>query len=287
MVLEEKRKILNKKDAGLDYGKLALDDSRSDRKLPSESQQIDIARNIYKLPNINIEDYRIGIIPSMFYISEFISISDEQYLLNSIDKAGNMDGVWQILRTRKLQCWGGDPPTYIGDNSHIEPLPPWLQSFTDHLVTSHIFPPSVTPNHVLVNRYEDDEGILHHTDGPSYVGRVAILSMNAITTMTFRPHLRSSDIGVVSGADVCSVVLEPRSLLVFTHSVYEHYMHGIYAQEVDVVGEEAPCVNAHLAGVQEGQQIRRGRRTSLTVRRRATSIPPPPPAANTAAGQII
>ena len=80
--------------------------------------------------------------------------------------------------------------------------------------------------------------------------------------MTFRSRIISSN-------DEFSLLLRPRSLLVFTEYVYSEMMHGIYdGVTSEKIGETCPCINMELAGVSEGDQIDRGPRTSLTVRKK-------------------
>ena len=80
--------------------------------------------------------------------------------------------------------------------------------------------------------------------------------------MTFRSRVPGSN-------DEFSLVLRPRSLLVFTEKVYSDMMHGIYDGVTnEKVGDTCPCINMELAGIAEGDYIERGLRTSLTVRKK-------------------
>ena len=80
--------------------------------------------------------------------------------------------------------------------------------------------------------------------------------------MSFRSRLPGCN-------DEFSLVLRPRSLLVFTGQVYSEMMHGIYDGVIsEKVGDTCPCINMALAGVSEGDIIERGPRTSLTVRKK-------------------
>lgn len=113
-------------------------------------------------------------------------------------------------------------------------------------------------DHVLINQYEATEGILHHTDGPIYLDTVAILSLSSSCLMTFRHKFRSEDIGKDEnlGQDVFSVLLQPRSLLVFSGPVYSQFMHGIAdGMPCQIVGDTAPCINMDLANVTKGQKV--------------------------------
>mmetsp|Transcript_1985 Transcript_1985/g.2102 ORF Transcript_1985/g.2102 Transcript_1985/m.2102 type:complete len:164 (-) Transcript_1985:76-567(-) len=158
----------------------------------------------------------------------------------------------------------------MSDNN--DQIPPWLEIIADNLIESCIFDDHNRPDHVLINQYEATEGILHHTDGPVYLDTVAILSLSSSCLMTFRNKFNSEDIGKDDSVseDVFSVLLQPRSLLVFSGIIYTQFMHGI-ADGTDgicqIVGSTAPCINMTLANVIEGQKIQRGKRTSLTLRK--------------------
>lgn len=219
-------------------------------------------------PFLSLEPFRMGSIPNLFYIPNFLSEEDENYLLMCINESGSRPGVWQQLRTRRLQCWGGLPSVESNVKDNLCILPHWLESLVEALTKSSIFTETGTPNHVLVNQYKAGEGILHHTDGPAYMNRVAILSLGSSAKMTFRPNLRPYEIGYVDGSDVAALILRPRSLLIFSDTIYSEYMHGIEPVLVDIISENPPCLNLTEARVTVGDEIPRSTRTSLTLRRR-------------------
>ena len=67
---------------------------------------------------------------------------------------------------------------------------------------------------------------------------------------------------------VQSLVLQPRSCVIFTAEAYTQHLHGIDEVEESVVGARCPCVNMQAAGVEAGDIISRQSRTrvSLTFR---------------------
>lgn len=211
----------------------------------------------------------IGSIKSLFYIKEFVNEQQAEAILENINNWGN-SGAWTSLRTRKLQCWGDGAS--VDDNEGMPAslsLPTWLLELVDHLVQQEVFVEEEKPNHVLINQYAADQGILHHTDGPKYRDKVAILSLQTPCIMTFRRNLKPEEIGNEYGGDVFSVVLEPRSLLVFEDLIYNDYMHGIASDVTkEVITRKAvPCVNEDIIGEDCKPAITRGPRTSLTFRR--------------------
>jgi alkylated DNA repair protein alkB family protein 6 len=123
------------------------------------------------------------------------------------------------------------------------------------------------PNHVLINDYLPGQGIMHHTDGPLYLGYVVILSLCSGALLSFRPKLDAENIGVKAANDVASVYLQPRSALIFSNEAYGSHMHGIENVADDCIHEGMALLNRQSAGIEDGIFTRR-RRISLTIRRK-------------------
>ena len=161
-----------------------------------------------------------------------------------------------------------------------ELLPWWLQSLVKELVTQGVFPADMEPNNVLINQYSNSQGILHHTDGPRYHDRVAILSLGAACLFSFRPNLKAEEIGIKPAGDVFSILLHPGSLLVFDGELYSSFQHGIDKDSpgAQIMGQTCPCLNlppnmGSANGVDyNGAGVAQGQRTSLTFRRIKQSL---------------
>lgn len=180
---------------------------------------------------------------------------------------------WKRLRGRELQNWGGLPHAR---GMVAVPLPPFLASLSKELVARGIFPSSETANHVLVNRYAAGEGILAHTDGPAYVPRAAILSLDERIMMDFTGAGPAPE--GVPGADagssrvrVGSLWLNPGSLLVLEGKAYSDLHHGIAPRVEDTVDELVFNAREKLGTI----VARPSSRTSLTFRRAAKTIQNP------------
>jgi alkylated DNA repair protein alkB family protein 6 len=204
-----------------------------------------------------LENYRVDSkYNSLYYISDIITKEYANFLLSSVNKAQSR---WIELKTRKLQLYGKLPLNQhqtVGPN-YDEIIPPWLSQLLEESAKTGIFSQEIYPNNVLINQYEADQGILHHTDGPSYHNRVAIFSLESACVMSFKPKLSPSQIGILSDGDVLSVVLQPRSLLIFSDDLYNHHMHGIYPNEsVQTVGQRGDCVNLLPSGYSKDDKVR-------------------------------
>lgn len=105
---------------------------------------------------------RVGTTPSIFYAPDFVSESESEEIMSRLysktrrAKASAQKGAaaavgagddWVKLRTRRLQCWGGQP----GEAFKPEPLPSWMEDLCDALVARGVFSAEERPNHVLVN----------------------------------------------------------------------------------------------------------------------------------------
>ena len=199
----------------------------------------------------------IGFIPSIYYTPSAIDVEMEFKLLETIERTGKKQSAWKQLKARRLQCWGNFPATSTGsiELDLSAPMPSWLEQMIDSLVIEGVFPPDMRPNNVLINQYNAEEGIIHHTDGPAYYEKVVIISLGSECILSFRKKLASEMIGKEFAGDVCSVVLAPRSMLIFENQAYSEYMHGIEMdQSVQVVEEHGPCINLHLISLPTNDQ---------------------------------
>ncbi|KAL6563432.1 Alpha-ketoglutarate-dependent dioxygenase alkB 6 [Orobanche gracilis] len=180
---------------------------------------------------ISSNEYIVGSVPTVFYIPDYITAAEETQLLNNIYEAPIFK--WKSLKNRRLKNWGG----VVHEKGLLaQDLPPWLKKFTCRIYEeSKLFLSPI--NHVLINEYLPDQGIMAHQDGPAYVPVVAILSLGSPVVMEFAPHSRFENAGNSNGDTVSderlredlpfSVALMPRSLLIFKDEAYSDYLHGI------------------------------------------------------------
>ncbi|CAK8532498.1 unnamed protein product [Lathyrus sativus] len=243
-----------------------------------------------------LDNFKIGSLPNVFYIPDFITDADQTLLLNNI--YGAPSSKWKLLKNRRLQNWGG----VVHEKGLLpQPLPPWLTNLTHKISEeSGLFPSPI--NHVLINEYQPNQGIMPHQDGPSYFPVVAILSLGSPVVMDFTPHTRlkldSQVINKESDGETIeivkdkwlddhrpfSVILMPRSLLIFKDNAYSDYLHGIKDCEVhgyDGAVNEAEALkdsksHRHLFGSEDKEETigkdecknisRTSNRVSLTCR---------------------
>ncbi|KAK4850802.1 hypothetical protein QYF36_009901 [Acer negundo] len=200
--------------------------------------------------------FKVGNLQTLMYVPDFITETEETNLLNNI--YGGPVSKWKSLKNRRLQNWGG----VVHEKGLLpQDLPPWLTKITQRIYEkSGLFPSAI--NHVLINEYLPNQGIMPHQDGPAYFPVVAILSLGSPVVMDFTPHSRlrtSIDTsknnvdGRSSGGEAFVTETEewvdnhhPFSVLLMPH-----YLHGIKDSEVqqyDGVVNEIEALMNHKLG---------------------------------------
>nr|ACL54471.1 unknown [Zea mays] len=141
-------------------------------------------------------------------------------------------------------------------------VPSWLTRITDRICQwTGLFPSAI--NHVLINEYHPNQGIMPHQDGPAYYPVVAIISLASPVVINFTPHQKlkeqqdtdpqdllahelpspaetenngsgSQERGATNESDPSSssLMLMPCSLLIFKDQAYTDYLHGIQDSEL-------------------------------------------------------
>ncbi|XP_021297411.1 alpha-ketoglutarate-dependent dioxygenase alkB homolog 6 isoform X2 [Herrania umbratica] len=234
-----------------------------------------------------LNNFIVGDLPTLIYIPDFITDSEQAQLLNNIYQAPVSK--WKSLKNRRLQNWGG----VVHEKGLLpQDLPPWLAKITERIYEgSGLFPSAI--NHVLINEYLPNQGIMPHQDGPAYYPVVAILSLGSPVVMDFTPHPRLqsckrtlkenvgdkiSNRGAVAieandgSYNHCpfSVLLIPRSLLIFKDDAYSDYLHGIEDCEVhrcDQAVNEIEALSVSRSGQAEVMRSDNAKIVSRTVNR--------------------
>ncbi|KAG5192602.1 hypothetical protein JKP88DRAFT_204039 [Tribonema minus] len=223
------------------------------------------------VPTVDLQSHRTGTIPSVYYNPDFVTASLADEIIKQVYAVPEGHARWTVLRTRRLQCWGGQ---LQADGRAHDPsdLCPWLQQLCTLLVTCGIFPAHAPPNHVLINEYQPGQGIMPHTDGPMYYPRTATLSLmsDAVFKLAQRPR-SPGDIGSVDLSPTEALLLRNRSLVVFADAAYTDFTHGIDFVHEEAVGDGSggtcSVVNGPEAGVAEEEVVvERALRISLTFR---------------------
>jgi alkylated DNA repair protein alkB family protein 6 len=225
-------------------------------------------------PLASLEPHRLGApagaapLRSLFLLPDYVTELQEAHLLSNITAARQ---AWTQVSGRRLQALGG---TVSGKGGLIPaPLPSWLQPLVDrvsNLTEGGLYGKEGPANHVLINSYEVGEGILPHTDGPLYCPVVAIISLGSPAVMRFTRRRGAEAEAEEEGGGklIASVILPPRSLLVFADDAYEQCLHGIDFAEEETLDSSVVNPEAAAAAGGEGATLpRRGTRVSLTIRR--------------------
>jgi alkylated DNA repair protein alkB family protein 6 len=199
----------------------------------------------------------VGPIPTMRYCRNFLSAAEQDSLAEKVLSSKS----WVQLKNRRLQQWGGTPEE---KGMVASRLPEWLEALGCKLVAFKCV--EAQPNHVLINEYLPGQGIVPHEDGPLYLPHFAIVSLLTPLLLDFYRKLDDERPQSLQERRVCSLCLEPGSLLIISEEAYTGYLHGIAERTQDVL-DESVC-NVHLIDPQLREQrvIERQQRLSLTIR---------------------
>lgn len=218
----------------------------------------------------NFEQHRVLNCPdTAYYIPNFISESEEEYLLEKVNDAPKPK--WVQLKNRRLQNWGGIPNGTKG--MLAEPIPSWLDTYCDKLANLGLFE-QFKPNHILVNEYLAGQGIMPHEDGPFYHPTVTTISLGSYTYLDFYKPLSLFDASEQDSITLeqryaFSFLVEPRSLLVLKNDMYKVYLHGIKETSEDVFDSKRIANYENLSQFKEKLEesvLKRDTRVSLTIR---------------------
>ncbi|ETN46506.1 uncharacterized protein HMPREF1541_00691 [Cyphellophora europaea CBS 101466] len=194
-----------------------------------------------------MERHRLQGLPEAgFYIPNFVSMEEEQYILAEIHRMPQAK--WTTLTHRRLMSL---PSTLAGpakDTLLAAPLPKFLeQPIVSRYKALGIFDqsPHQCPNHVLVNEYRPGEGIMPHTDGPAYHTITATVSLGSHTVLDI---YKKTDDGEREKSPTWRVLQEPRSLLITTAGMYKDTLHGISEVTIDNSLDSNRIANWSLLG---------------------------------------
>ena len=177
----------------------------------------------------------IASISGLQYIPDYISASQEKYLIDIIDTQN-----WLTDISRRVQHYGYKYDyTAINIDRYIGAIPNWLLPLCQKLLEDKIF--KIIPDQVIINEYLPGQGISHHVDCiPCFAEVIGSLS------------LLSSCVMELIKEETVPILLEPRSLLVLSGSSRYDWKHGIAARKTDIY---------------DGNKIIRQRRLSITFRK--------------------
>lgn len=208
-----------------------------------------------------ISQFLVEEIPSTcFYIPDFITESEENFLLHNIAKTSSVK--WTQLRHRRLLNVGG-VPTQRG--MIAEEVPGYLQSYLDKVNQLQVFG-YVKANHILLNEYCPGQGILPHFDGPLFYSTITTISIGSHTVLEFHHPRSDDDENTEHSKDPAfKLLVEPRSLLILKDELYHRYMHSISEIEEDNL-KDPLLRNIEEKSPARDEVIKRGTRYSLTIR---------------------
>ncbi|KZT00271.1 uncharacterized protein LAESUDRAFT_709093 [Laetiporus sulphureus 93-53] len=237
---------------------------------------------------IPLSQYLVPHTQEVYYIPDFVSVDEEDVLIRKIQASPLPK--WRHLANRRLQIWGGNMTAK--KVLLPEAMPDFVTMFPDivgRIAATGAFSESShrRPNHIIVNEYLPGQGIMPHEDGPAYHPVVTTLSLGSHAVFHYYRYKPSATAAseeeaegesgkVIDPEPVLSVLLEPRSLVITTSSLYQTHLHGI-----EYVAEDAfhrtdghTCIanvdliadGAAKSTILRGGKLTRRTRYSLTCR---------------------
>lgn len=185
------------------------------------------------IPTESLDTFKLSSFPnSVFYVENFVNDKEAASLVEFCESKG-----WTQLTHRRLKNFGGVPHP---SGTILEPLPQILQKLGEKLKHFKVFPEE--PDQALVNEYSVGGGIGFHKDGPNFKPRASIVSLLSSCVMHFRNKATGEE---------RQLLLEPKSLLVFSDEAYNVWEHSIFREKVESF---------------EDRNVERGKRFSITLR---------------------
>lgn len=210
----------------------------------------------------------LGLPEAGYYIPNFISESEEDYIAREISKLSEKK--WTVLSRRRLVSIPSQLSGIHRDTLIDAPIPDYLtKPIFDKFSELQVFQQSThgAPNHCLVNAYEPGQGIMPHVDGPTYAPITATVSLTSHTVLNI---YEKNEEGERATSPKWRILQEPRSLLITTNDMYKNTLHGIDEIERDDDLTSETIANWSMLGDQkpfiQGSAERVGTRISLTYR---------------------
>ncbi|KAJ7123764.1 hypothetical protein C8R44DRAFT_620939 [Mycena epipterygia] len=240
-------------------------------------------------PAIDLSSYRIPGHDACYYLPNFLSEEEEEYVIRKIKEYPQQR--WKQLANRRR----GE---LTSKNVLIaQPMPPCVETYPDiidRLKGTGIFTasPHGRPNHIIMNEYLPGQGEPHE-DGPAYFPVVATISLGSHSVFHYYQYKHdvadaSADEAAgrtIDSTPVLSILLEPRSVVISERALYSSHLHAIREIEEDTITAGnaatppmladlgAPIANWNMVTgadairvMSEGGVLKRATRYSLTCR---------------------
>lgn len=177
----------------------------------------------------DIDVYKVPKSQTSYYLKDWIS-EEQGSLLYSIITSQDKDRWVHLAKSgRSLQKWGGD--VLQGGLTNLEKIPCWLDCLSQRMLNQNIIESEFYPNHFLINHYKGDIGIMPHTDGPLYHPFVTVVSLGS--PIIFRIYQNYE--GYHQENEISNILIEDRSLFIFTDDYYQKFLHCIRESEYEVI----------------------------------------------------
>jgi alkylated DNA repair dioxygenase AlkB len=174
-------------------------------------------------------------IAGLQYVPEYLAGAEHDALLASASALA-----WQEARGRRIQFYGHWFDHAKGGVYRVGDLPSWAMPLAVRLRDDGLMPG--VADQLIVTAYEPGEGIRPHIDAPMFADVIVGVALGSSCVMEFHRHGHATE----------AILLEPRSVIVFSGDARQAWQHAIPARSEDEW---------------QGRRMRRSRRVSLTFRK--------------------
>ncbi|KAJ7854716.1 hypothetical protein B0H14DRAFT_3085493 [Mycena olivaceomarginata] len=184
-------------------------------------------------PPVDLSGYRIPGHDACYYLPDFLTEEEEEYLIERLATAANFTG-GELTSKNVLVA---------------QPMPPFVEVYPDIIdrLTRTVFTPAGSPhgqpNHIIMFCQPVLQRVhkLHqpHEDGPAYFPVVATISLGSHCIFHYYQYKNDADGGTggrsIETAPILSILLEPRSVVISEHALYSSHLHAIREIEEDTI----------------------------------------------------
>lgn len=167
--------------------------------------------SVYKLEEKN-DFIKFNEVPGLLLCNNIITEEKERELLYNIN-----NNEWEFIGKRKVQQYGYKYCYNSKTLKDFNNMPNWLIDLSKTLNLPY-------PDNVIINKYEPGQGISPHIDNLCFGKIIASLSL-----------LSSISMSICRNMDEHAIILEPRSLIIFTEDSRYKWTHGIVPRKSDII----------------------------------------------------
>lgn len=180
-------------------------------------------------------------ISGLYYYSNFLTVSEEETLINFLEKEPQWFSISKSDNSRKVLHYG-----YMYNYKNYGKLekapifPELVQLIKNKIIEKQSLSNEYYLDQCIVNKYNPGQGIASHIDSSIFKNFICCVTLGSGAIIDFTKE-----------SETKSLYVEPRSLYIMSDEARYQWVHGMKSRKSDTV---------------DGKKIKRGTRYSLTYR---------------------